>query len=56
VNGAAYAALATTAGTSYSDLDKKTLDSLSYKVVGYDKAGNESNPTNVISLSKNQCS
>jgi fibronectin type 3 domain-containing protein len=56
VNGAAYAALATTAGTSYSDVDKKTLDSLSYKVVGYDKAGNESSPTNVISFSKNQCS
>ena len=35
---------------------KKSLDSVRYYVVGYDKAGNESNATNTIALSKNQCS
>ncbi len=35
---------------------KKTLDSVRYYVVAYDKAGNESNATNTIALSKNQCS
>jgi large repetitive protein len=34
----------------------KTLDSVRYYVVAYDKAGNESNATNTIALSKNQCS
>ena len=35
---------------------KKALDSDRYYVVAYDKAGNESNATNTIALSKNQCS
>ena len=35
---------------------KKSLDSVRYYVVAYDKAGNESNATNTISLAKNQCS
>ncbi|MDQ1468251.1 MAG: hypothetical protein QOH10_2666, partial [Actinomycetota bacterium] len=35
---------------------KKSLDSVRYYVVAYDKAGNESNATNAIALSKNQCS
>ena len=35
---------------------KKSLDSVRYYVVAYDKAGNESNATNTIALSKNQCS
>jgi len=35
---------------------KKSLDSVRYYTVAYDKAGNESNATNTISLSKNQCS
>ena len=35
---------------------KKSLDSVRYYVVAYDKAGNESNATNTITLSKNQCS
>jgi hypothetical protein len=32
------------------------LDSVRFQVVGYDKAGNESAATNIVSLSKNQCS
>ncbi|HEY5011321.1 MAG TPA: prepilin-type N-terminal cleavage/methylation domain-containing protein [Acidimicrobiia bacterium] len=43
--------------TSASDATlKKSLDSVRYYVVAYDKAGNESNATNTIALSKNQCS
>jgi hypothetical protein len=56
VNGGAWTAIATTSTQTTSDTDKKSLDSVSYRVVGYDKAGNESTPTNVISLSKNKCS
>jgi prepilin-type N-terminal cleavage/methylation domain-containing protein len=35
---------------------KKSLDSVRYYIVAYDKAGNESNATNIVALSKNQCS
>jgi prepilin-type N-terminal cleavage/methylation domain-containing protein len=35
---------------------KKSLDSVRYYVVAYDKAGNQSNATNIVTLSKNQCS
>lgn len=55
-NGGSYTAITTTSTLTTSDTDKKSLDSVSYKVVGYDKAGNESTTSNVISLSKNQCS
>ena len=55
-NGGSYTAITTTSTLTTSDTDKKSLDSISYKVVGYDKAGNESTPSNVISLSKNKCS
>jgi prepilin-type N-terminal cleavage/methylation domain-containing protein len=55
-NGGSYTAITTTSTLITSDTDKKTLDSVSYKIVGYDKAGNESAASNVISLSKNQCS
>jgi prepilin-type N-terminal cleavage/methylation domain-containing protein len=55
-NGGSYTAITTTSTLTTSDTDKKSLDSISYKVVGYDKAGNESVASNVISLSKNQCS
>ena len=34
----------------------KTLDSVRYYIVAYDKAGNQSNATNIVALSKNQCS
>jgi prepilin-type N-terminal cleavage/methylation domain-containing protein len=55
-NGGSWSAITTTSTLTTSDTDKKSLDSVSYRVVGYDKAGNESSPSNVISLSKNKCS
>jgi prepilin-type N-terminal cleavage/methylation domain-containing protein len=46
------------AGTSKSDTHSKSLNSVRYYVVAYDKAGNVSAtaPNPVISLAKNQCS
>jgi fibronectin type 3 domain-containing protein len=55
-DGVTWGALGTTSSASYSDTHKKNLDSVRYYVVGYDKAGNESNATNLVTLSKNQCS
>lgn len=57
INDGAYAVIVTTSLTSATPADthKKTLDSVRYYVVAYDKAGNESDATNVVSLSKNQC-
>jgi len=55
-NGGSWTAITTTSTLTTSDTDKKSLDSVSYRIVGYDKAGNESSPSNVISLSKNKCS
>ena len=56
INSAAWSAIATSSSTTANDTHKKSLDSVRYYVVGYDKAGNESNASNTISLSKNQCS
>jgi prepilin-type N-terminal cleavage/methylation domain-containing protein len=55
INSGAWTAIGTSSTTTTSDTQSKTLDSIAYKVVGYDKAGNESNATNIISLTKNQC-
>ena len=55
-NSGAWAVLSTTSLNSESATHKKNLDSVRYYVVGYDKAGNESDATNTVSLSKNQCS
>ena len=55
-NSGAWAVLSTTALVSETTTNLKTLDSVRYYVVGYDKAGNESDATNIVSLSKNQCS
>lgn len=55
-NNAGFTALLTTATQSGSDTHAKTLNSVDFKVVAYDKAGNEGNATNVISLAKNVCS
>jgi hypothetical protein len=43
-------------GTTATDTHSKGLTSVRFYVKAYDKAGNESNATNTISLSKNQCS
>lgn len=51
-----WSAVTTTSALSYTDTHKKSLDSVRYYVVGYDRAGNESLATATISLSKNQCS
>lgn len=56
IDNAPWSALGTVSGTTGSDTDSKLYDSLRYYIVGYDKAGNESNATNTITLSKNQCS
>ncbi|MCZ7526128.1 MAG: prepilin-type N-terminal cleavage/methylation domain-containing protein [Acidimicrobiia bacterium] len=55
-NNEAFEAVGTFTGTTTSETHAKKLDSVRYHVVGYDKAGNESDATNEIVLSKNQCS
>ena len=56
--GATYAPPDQTATPSFSDTHKKSLDSVRYYVVAYDKAGNVSAqaPTPPLSFGKNQCS
>lgn len=56
INGGAYIELATVSGTLKSDTDSKSYDSVRFFVRAYDKAGNESDGTNTISLAKNECS
>ncbi|MFA5889353.1 MAG: hypothetical protein WDA27_00120 [Actinomycetota bacterium] len=56
VDAGAFLALLTTSANSSSDTDSKTLSSLEYRIVAYDRAGNEGSPTNVVSLAKNACS
>ena len=51
-----WSALATSSSTSFNDTHKKNLDSVRYYIVGYDRAGNESTATVLVSLSKNHCS
>jgi hypothetical protein len=55
-NGVTFDALGTTSSTSYATSHKKSLDTVRYYIVAYDKAGNESDATNTISLAKNECS
>ena len=55
-DGTTWHAITSTTSTTASDSHSKTLTSVRYYVKAYDKAGNESNATNTISLSKNQCS
>jgi prepilin-type N-terminal cleavage/methylation domain-containing protein len=54
--GSGWSELARTDNLSYTDTHKKSLDTVQYYVVGYDKAGNQSDATNTIALAKNQCS
>src|SRR5262249_23703720 len=53
---ATWQVITTTNALSTVDSASKGISSTQYKVVGYDKAGNESSPTNVLSYGKNQCS
>ena len=55
-DGTTWSQLTTASGSTAVDSHKKNLDSVRYRVVAYDKAGNESDPTNVVSLAKNECS
>lgn len=55
-NSGSWAVLTTSSLLSYSTSHAKGLDSVRYYVAGYDDAGNESDESNLVSLSKNQCS
>lgn len=55
-DGVTWQSIASTTSTSASDSTSKGLTTVRYYVKAYDKAGNDSNATNTISLSKNQCS
>jgi len=56
IDGGAFTLLKVTSSLSASDTHAKTLDSVRFHIKAYDKAGNESEPTNEIALGKNQCS
>jgi hypothetical protein len=57
-DGSTWSQLGSTTSTSYANTHAKTLNSVRFYVVAYDKAGNISvaAPNPVISLAKNQCS
>jgi prepilin-type N-terminal cleavage/methylation domain-containing protein len=57
-DGVNWVLLTPTVTTDFSDTHKKSLDSVRYYVIAYDKAGNVSTqaPTPVLSFGKNQCS
>jgi type II secretory pathway pseudopilin PulG len=54
-DGVTWSAIDTASSYSYTDTHKKSLDSVRFYVVAYDRAGNESGATNTVSLAKNQC-
>lgn len=56
IDGEAYAMVLSTTTLTGSDTHKKNLDSVRFKIVAYDKAGNEGPASNEVSLAKNQCS
>ena len=55
-DAATWSVVGTTTSLTYSETHAKTLNSTRFRVVAYDKAGNESLSTTTISLAKNQCS
>lgn len=55
LEAAQYVAIAQTTGTTLTDTSPKNYASVRYVVRAYDKAGNESADSAVISYSKNQC-
>ena len=55
-DGVSWQIVVSTTGTTAGDVHSKGLASVRFYVKAYDKAGNESNATNTITLSKNQCS
>lgn len=54
-DGVTWAVVSSATGLSGSDTHSKSLTSVRFYVAAYDKAGNESLASNVITLSKNQC-
>lgn len=56
IDGGEWTPVATASGTTEDDTHAKGYDSVRFRVVAYDRAGNEGPTTNEISLSKNQCS
>jgi chitin-binding protein len=55
-DGVTWQIVNSTTGTTATDSNSKTLTSVRFYIKAYDKAGNESNATNTITFSKNQCS
>lgn len=55
IDSESYEVVETTAQLSASDTSKKTHDSVRYKVRAFDKAGNESGDSNVLTYTKNSC-
>ena len=54
--GATYTLLSTVATLTASNTHSKTLTSVRFYVIAYDKTGNTSNATTTITLAQNQCS
>jgi hypothetical protein len=57
-DGTTWSQVGSTVSTTFSNTHSKSLTSVRFYVVAYDRAGNTSlaAPTPVISLAKNQCS
>ncbi len=55
INSATFQGVATTSTANVSDTTQKSLNSVRYVVRSYDRAGNESGDSNVLSFSKNSC-
>ncbi len=55
-DGTTWQVVASTSGNTATNTHSKGLASVRFYVKAYDKAGNESNATNTVTLSKNQCS
>ena len=55
-DGATWSLIGSTSALTYSNTHSKTLTSTRFYVTAYDAAGNNSNATSIITLSKNQCS
>lgn len=55
IESGSFTSVGTVAGSTITDTEQKGYNSVRYYVVGYDKAGNESDDSNVLSYSKNSC-
>jgi hypothetical protein len=55
IDSGQFTSVATVAGSTVSDTEKKSYNSIRYFVVQYDKAGNESIASAILSFSKNNC-